>query len=489
MVLDVKGGSSGTGAGLTTAMVRTLHASVDVRGSRVEAVARSLGEAIRLGVVHDGQRLPPEVQLAELFGVSAVTMREALAVLREQGLIATRRGRGGGTVVRVPVDTREPLHGFSIQDLRDLGDHRSAVSGTAASLAAERGLPDEVRRLEDCVRRLREARTPGDWRRADGELAIAIATTAQSPRLAREEALLLAEVGDLVALDLEPDDLDDLSDRRAEVVRAVGDRLPDRARALAEAYVRRQTERLVRERLRLAPRTAVPPVAGDAVTDRLAGVVADVDAVVTDLEHLGRQYADTVRAAAERPSREALAGLRPAIAELLGRHDPLLKGAGVVVASGLLSDAALWLEWWWRTSRGDTEALRVNLDPSAPDYHDYTTSEYYAAAGRSRLPYATGPYVDFACTNEYTITVVSPVWSQGRFLGAAGADILVAALERLVMPALTSVDRPLALTSHGGRVIAANVPHVLPGQCIDVPPGSRAAAPSSRLWTWLLVDL
>jgi DNA-binding FadR family transcriptional regulator len=492
MVLSARD-SSPTGPavtpGLTTATARMLQAAVDVRGSRADAVARSLGEAIRLGLVPHGQRLPPEVQLAELFGVSAVTLRESLAILREQGLIATRRGRGGGTVVTAPEDPRGALRAFSVQDLRDLGDQRRAISGTAAALAAERGLPGDARRLQDGVRRLREARTPAQWRRADTELAIAIATAAQSPRLAREENRLGAEVGDLLALDLEDDDLEGLRGRRADLVAAICDHAPQRARSIAEAYVQSATERLVRERLRLStgkPRTirTIPALAG-----RIAGVVKDLDQVVASLADLGGQYADIVADASGRPTKESLTPLRPAITALLAGHDPLLAGAGVIVASGLLADAPLWLEWWWRTTHGGPEALRVTLDPAAPDHHDYTAEEYYLAAQGSQLPHATAPYVDYACTNEYAITVVSPVWSKGRFLGAAGADVLVSSLERLVLPAMTSLARPVALTSDNGRVIASNVPHVLPGLCLDIPPGSPRAAPSSSVWSWLLVDL
>ncbi len=59
-------------------------------------------EAIHLGLLDDGERLPVEVDLAAQFGVAPMTVREALATLREQELVETRRGRSGGSFVRRP---------------------------------------------------------------------------------------------------------------------------------------------------------------------------------------------------------------------------------------------------------------------------------------------------------------------------------------------------------------------------------------------------
>src|SRR5262249_38648609 len=76
---------------------------------------------------------------------------------------------------------------FSTQELRDLGDHRAAVSGMAAKLAAERALPEEVRSLARQVERLGAARTTSERRRADTQFNIEVAAAAQSPRLTQEE--------------------------------------------------------------------------------------------------------------------------------------------------------------------------------------------------------------------------------------------------------------------------------------------------------------
>jgi GntR family transcriptional regulator len=59
-----------------------------------ERVAAVLAREIRSGLVRRGARLPGEVELARRFSVSRNTVRAALAVLTDDGLIATRTGKG-----------------------------------------------------------------------------------------------------------------------------------------------------------------------------------------------------------------------------------------------------------------------------------------------------------------------------------------------------------------------------------------------------------
>src|SRR4051794_40852798 len=66
---------------------------------RAGQVEQRLTEAIRSGVLGEGERLPSEPELAAMLGVAVVTVREALTGLRAEGLVTTSRGRGGGTFV------------------------------------------------------------------------------------------------------------------------------------------------------------------------------------------------------------------------------------------------------------------------------------------------------------------------------------------------------------------------------------------------------
>src|SRR4051794_12901503 len=75
------------------------------RPSMFEETVARLGTAIRLGLLAPGTQLPPERELAEQLGISRSTLRHALTTLVQSGLLASARGRGGGTFV-VP---RPPL--------------------------------------------------------------------------------------------------------------------------------------------------------------------------------------------------------------------------------------------------------------------------------------------------------------------------------------------------------------------------------------------
>ena len=471
---------SSSPVGLTTATARAILGPDAGTTGRAEHVAGRLGEAIRLGLLLDGERLPAEPQLAEQFGVATVTLREALAVLRSQGLVVTRRGRGGGSFVRLapaaPSDQLpDRLRRLSTQDIRELGDERGAVSGTAAHLAAQRALPDEVEGLRHQAQRLRSATSASERRRADTQFTIEVAAAAQSSRLTAEEIRLRAEIGDLLWLHLSDADHAASVRSRLKLVDAIGRRNARRARALAEQHVAADTERLLRLRLTLPdPLSAARGTPdGQAERDLLAAVEATVDGIFAALEPLARSYRQSVAERGPDLVREDLAALRPHIFELLERHTGLVAGAGVITAPGTLADSRYWMEWWWTRASGAPEALRVNLDPSAPDFFDYPTAEWYAVPEQTRARHVAGPYVDYACTNEYALTVVVPVHLGDQLIGITAADLPVARLEAQVLPALLALPRPMALVNAAGRVVASGSPQLFPGMLVGAPDDAR----------------
>jgi GntR family transcriptional repressor for pyruvate dehydrogenase complex len=219
-------------------------------------VARRLAQAIGLGLLLDGERLPTESRLAAQLGVSVVTLREALATLRTMGLVETRRGRAGGSFVRAPSDHQAvrldgPLRRLSLHELRDIGDHRAAIAGAAAKLAAERGLDEDAGTLREHVRRLQAAGTLTERRRADARIHIEIAAAAQSPRLTREEMALWSEVGDLLWLPVRDAQIDIVIAEHEPLIDAIQRHDPARAYELACRHVITETDRLVNFRLEL----------------------------------------------------------------------------------------------------------------------------------------------------------------------------------------------------------------------------------------------
>ncbi|SNR67725.1 FadR/GntR family transcriptional regulator [Actinomadura mexicana] len=224
--------------------------------ARVHAVVRRLSDAIALGLLADGEQLPSETDLSAFLGVSTVTLREALMALRQQGLIETRRGRGGGSFVRAPTrafDLDERLRSLSAEELRDLGDHYAAIAGAAARLAAGRSLPGDVRRLRRSLEEMAGAGPSGAGMcRLDGRLHLEVAAASQSGRLTREEIRLQAEIGPLVWA------VHDLPERRgrvdaehARLVEAIEAADGAGARDVAESHVSNAVERLIERRLAL----------------------------------------------------------------------------------------------------------------------------------------------------------------------------------------------------------------------------------------------
>jgi len=61
---------------------------------RADEVVQRVSQAIQLGLFVDGEQLPPEAEFAAQLGVSAMSLREALATLRQQGLVVRQAADG-----------------------------------------------------------------------------------------------------------------------------------------------------------------------------------------------------------------------------------------------------------------------------------------------------------------------------------------------------------------------------------------------------------
>ncbi|HEX6247640.1 MAG TPA: GntR family transcriptional regulator [Nocardioidaceae bacterium] len=217
------------------------------RAARVE---QRLAEAIRAGLLEDGERLPSESELASMLGVATVTAREALVALRAQGLVTTVRGRGGGSFVTRPSSPDQALVGtrlaaMSRVELRDRGTVYRVILAGCAELAAVRADASDVADLEALL-------LPADeedvarWRHVDSELLLSVAALTQSARMTREVVRLEADFGAILRLAyLDEEFRLSSAARHAELVRAIGDRDPDVARATVHRHVDQAMECVV----------------------------------------------------------------------------------------------------------------------------------------------------------------------------------------------------------------------------------------------------
>ncbi|MFF2051682.1 FadR/GntR family transcriptional regulator [Leifsonia sp. NPDC058194] len=173
---------------------------------RAEQVSRRIADAIVLGVLVPGERLPSEAELARRFGVALVTAREGLGILREAGLVDTRRGRDGGSFVVAPDGGEDALlaarlRGLSQVELADLAVYVSAIAAGCADRAAERATPADGARLAAWLDTASFG-TAADARRNAGGFLLELAVLSQSARLVREQIRLQAEYGPLLWIGL-----------------------------------------------------------------------------------------------------------------------------------------------------------------------------------------------------------------------------------------------------------------------------------------------
>ncbi|MFF1836326.1 FadR/GntR family transcriptional regulator [Streptomyces sp. NPDC058231] len=204
-------------------------------GNGFEEALEQILQVVRLGLVPDGGRLPAERELAELLGISRVTLRDVLKVLQEQGLVESRRGRYGGTFVLTRTDSpgeAELRRRLAAVDLEDVLRLREVLETGAAGLCATHGLTDEgAERLRTALAATHEAPLP-DYRRRDTLLHLALAELSGSPSLAAQYAAVRATVNDLLdCIPLLVRNLEHSQHQHTALVEAVLDGDPEASRA------------------------------------------------------------------------------------------------------------------------------------------------------------------------------------------------------------------------------------------------------------------
>lgn len=206
-------------------------------GNAFEATVEQLATSVRLGVFARGERLPPERELAEKLGVSRTTLREAIGALRQAGMVETRRGRGGGTVVVYVGEVGRPLR-TSRPELHDALDFRAVVEPGAAALAATKDLTAQQRSwLTQCRVDVEQAADVAGHRVADSRLHLTIATLSGSELLVTAVTQVQALVHEmLTAIPVLGPNIAHSNEQHRRVVDAVLAGDPDAARAAMEEH-------------------------------------------------------------------------------------------------------------------------------------------------------------------------------------------------------------------------------------------------------------
>jgi hypothetical protein len=206
---------------------------------------------------------------------------------------------------------------------------------------------------------------------------------------------------------------------------------------------------------------SITPDAAAVGTDpaAVADVVSAVDAIGARVHRLLEALREAVGSRFEGrvPARADLQ-ITDLASAMLSLPDLPLVGAGFVAAPGALADAPYWLEWFTTApdaAHPSVERLDAQTDPDADDFRDYTALAWFSGPRDDERPHVTGPYVDYLCTDEYTLTFTQPVVVAGRFVGVVGADLFARSLEAAVLPVMAHLATASTLVNAAGRVVTS----------------------------------
>ncbi|MEP2123499.1 MAG: FadR/GntR family transcriptional regulator [Lentilitoribacter sp.] len=121
-----------------------------------DEVAVSISEAIETGQLHPGDRLPTEAELSHRFGVARTVVREAISLLRYNGVVESRRGVGA--FVADPSQRsafRISPACFEIRkQIVQLLQLRTGVQAGASAIAAQTRSEEQMAEIEDIFSRM-----------------------------------------------------------------------------------------------------------------------------------------------------------------------------------------------------------------------------------------------------------------------------------------------------------------------------------------------
>jgi len=124
-------------------------------------VVDQIEEAIVAGKLQPGDTLPSERDLKDLFQTSRGTLREALRVLEQKGLIEIKLGVGGGSVVKAApmeqvCESLDLLVRFQQISLEHLAEFREGIEGIVAATACRRATRRDITKLEKLLEKARQ---------------------------------------------------------------------------------------------------------------------------------------------------------------------------------------------------------------------------------------------------------------------------------------------------------------------------------------------
>jgi GntR family transcriptional repressor for pyruvate dehydrogenase complex len=153
--------------------------------SRADLVVDKIANSIINSELSDGELLPPENQLCEIFGISRSILREAVRVLVSKGLVEVKQGHG--TYARLPkIEVpEEAVRNYLMTNklsLLQLMEIRKPIEVEVARLAAERREEKHLNIMEESLGIMNDdSKTPEVYADADGAFHKAIIDASNNP--------------------------------------------------------------------------------------------------------------------------------------------------------------------------------------------------------------------------------------------------------------------------------------------------------------------
>jgi DNA-binding FadR family transcriptional regulator len=160
-----------------------------------EDAIEQIADAIQAGDLQQGDRLPTERNLAAQMQISRPTLREAIHVLAEAGIIDVKPGKGGGMFIRseqIPADVIHRGVEYRISEISSVLESRRMIEPRVAQLAALRAHEDHFAAMERTIEQQRDPSiTPERFVQLDIRFHITIARATQNESLVKVMRLLL----------------------------------------------------------------------------------------------------------------------------------------------------------------------------------------------------------------------------------------------------------------------------------------------------------
>jgi DNA-binding FadR family transcriptional regulator len=158
-----------------------------------EEAAEQIADKVRAGELRVGDKLPAERDLALRMEISRPTLREAVRVLVDAGMLEVRRGPGGGMFVAtdvVPVDLVRRVTELRLGEAASVLEARRLIEPQVARLAHARAADDDLEPLEHTIEVMREIVARGyrpededRFLQLDVQFHLALARAAANPTL------------------------------------------------------------------------------------------------------------------------------------------------------------------------------------------------------------------------------------------------------------------------------------------------------------------